>query len=74
MMKVRACHEAVGLQGGYRTMLALSRSYVHMEYESINPDEIDALAEYAYETAETAVYFIVCGVGPRQAINFMSQL
>ncbi len=35
-------------------MLALSRSYVHMEYESITPDEIDALAEYAYEIAETA--------------------
>lgn len=46
-------------------MLALSRSYVHMEYESINPDEIDALAEYAYETAETAAskFFEIPQVG-----------
>jgi hypothetical protein len=35
-------------------MLTLSRSYIHMEYDSINTDEIDALAEYAYESAEAA--------------------
>lgn len=35
-------------------MLALSRSYVHLEYGEASQDEIDTIAEYAYESAETA--------------------
>jgi hypothetical protein len=46
-------------------MLALSRSYVHTEYGEISQDEIDALAESAYEIAETAVseFFEIRPVG-----------